>query len=406
MAMNAAVLPLPHALRRAALVDPFTYSLYACAPYRGCGHGCAYCDGRAEKYYVEGDFQRDIVAREDLPERLAAELQGLREWGPVSLGSGVTDAYQPCEAGHRLTRRLAAALDAMPDQREVGGMGPLPVVILTKSASILEDLDLWSRINTRAAVQVLVSITSLQEDLRRIFEPGASPFLARLEVLRRFKTAGCLTGALTMPFLPGITDDDASMRFLFDQLKSAGVDFALSGGLTLRPGRQKEHFFSVLREHRPELEAFYRELYREERPSGSPVRSYRAEQMKRIEQARKGSDLPWLLPHKHLRRLLEPPDELAIVFWQLGELYQARGVDIIRLRRSAKRYEAWLKACRTEFRRRRNLPSGWLALRLAQALDSGELAQVLDNAKLARFAERILRQRALLDPETLRLEAP
>ena len=404
--MQTSTASVSRALRRAALVDAFTYSLYACAPYRGCGHGCTYCDGRAEKYYVERDFERDIVARTDLPQRLAAELPRLREWGPVSLGSGVTDAYQPCEGQLRLTRRLAEVLAAMPDHREEGGMGPLPAVILTKSSAILEDLGLWSRINARAAALVLVSITSMDEDLRRIFEPGASPFGERLEVLRRFKVAGCLTGALVMPFLPGITDDVASMSSLFNELKVAGVDFALSGGLTLRPGRQKDYFFSVLREHRPDLVGFYRESFGEERPSGAPVWSVRAEQQRRIEQARQGSGLPWLMPHKAMRRLLLPHDELAIVFWQMGELYRARGVETQRLRQSAKRYEAWLKACRTEFRRRRSLPSGWLSLRLEQALESGEMASVLDNAKLTHFVKRLVRDGALLDHETLRLEDP
>lgn len=77
-----------------------------------------------------------------------------------------------------------------------------------------------------------------------------------------------------------------------------------------------------------------------------------------------------------------------------------------RLRWSAKRYEAWLKACRTEFRRRRSLPSGWLSLRLEQALESGEMASVLDNAKLTHFVKRLVRDGALLDHETLRLEDP
>lgn len=393
----------PRALRRAALVDPFTYSLYACAPYRGCGHGCAYCDGRAEKYYVEGDFERDIVARTELPERLTLELPKLREWGPVSFGSGVTDAYQPCEREHRLTRRLAEALAAMPDHREAGGMGPLPAVILTKSATILEDLDFWSHINARATVMVLVSITSLDEDLRRIFEPGASPFEERLEVLRRFKAAGCLTGALAMPFLPGISDDVPSMTVLFQRLKAVDVDFVLAGGLTLRPGRQKEHFLQVLRKARPDLENLYLELYREERASGAPVWSHRSEQLRRISAARRGLALPWLLPHRGLRRLLEAQDELGVLFWQMGELYGARGVDTRRLGQSAERYGTWLRERRTEFRRRRGLPSGWLADRLRQAVELGELAQVMDNAKLAHFAERIIRDRALLDPETLRL---
>ncbi len=403
--MKTPVVQIPRALRRGARVECFTYSLYACAPYRGCGHGCAYCDGRAEKYYVEGDFEKDIVARTDLPERLAAELPSLREWGPVCLGSGVTDAYQPCEREDRITRRLAETLAAMPDHREMGGMGPLPVVILTKSSRILEDLDLWTRINERAAVLVMVSITSLDEHFREAFEPGASPFEERLEILRRFKAAGCLTGVLAMPFLAGITDDAASMGGLFGRLQAIGVDFVLAGGLTLRPGRQKDHFLAVLRRHRPDLEAHYLRIYGEDRPSGAPLWSCRTEQTRRIEAARRGFHLPWMLPHRGLRRLLQPHDELGVLFWQMGEFYRARGVDTSRLEYSAKRYEAWLKARRTDFRRQRRLPSGWLVQRLEQATENGELAQVLDNAKLTRFAQQVILDRAILDPETLRLVA-
>ncbi len=62
-----------------------------------CGHGCAYCDGRAERYWVEGDFQRDIVARENIAELLRAELPRLRERAPIAVGSGISDAYQPVE---------------------------------------------------------------------------------------------------------------------------------------------------------------------------------------------------------------------------------------------------------------------------------------------------------------------
>lgn len=394
-----------HALRRGAMTDPFTCSLFACAPYRGCGHGCAYCDGRAEKYYVEGDFEKDIVTRPDLPEQLARELPTLREWGAVSFGSGVTDAYQPCEEGQRLTRRLAAALAEMPDQRGPGGLGPLPAVILTKSARILEDAALWSQVNTRAAVMVMVSITSLDERFREAFEPEASPFQARLEVLQRFKAMGFLTGALVMPLLPGITDDVASMRPVFERLKAIDVDFAMAGGLTLRPGRQKEHFLQVLHRHRPDLEGFYADLYREARPSGAPLWVYRSALMRRMGEARQGLELPWLLPHDGLRRLMEPPDELAVLFWQMEELFRARGVDTAPLAAARRRYEQWLKARRTDYRRRRTLPIGWLPCRLEEAATTGELAGVLDNPKLAEFAKRVVMERQLLDSVTLKLGA-
>ena len=389
----------PHALRRGAVADPFTHALFACAPYRGCAHACAYCDGRAEKYYVEGDFERDIVLRGDLPERLRAELPRLREWGAVCLGSGVTDAYQPCEGRHRLTRRIAQVLADMPQE----GLRPLPAVVLTKSARILEDLALWSRINEQAAVLVLVSITSLDEEVRQALEPGASPFAERLDILRRFKAAGCLTGALAMPFLPGITDDAASMATLFGRLEETGVDFVLPGGLTLRPGRQKEHFFSALRTFRPDLEPLYRDIYREDRASGAPTWAYRKDWMARLARVPRGR--PGLLPHAEIRRLLDPPDELAVLFWQMTGRYRERGVDTRPLEQAAGRYEGWLKERRAEFRRRRTLPSGWLVHRLEQAAADGELGRVLANPKLARFAGQIVLERAVMDPFTFRLQA-
>lgn len=389
----------PRALRRGFRPDPFTYSLFACAPYRGCGHGCSYCDGRAEKYYVEGDFEQDIVRRLDLPARLRAELSGLREWGALSLGSGVTDAYQPCEGEDRLTRQVAQVLASLPEE----GLRPLPVVILTKSARILEDLDLWTRINAQASVLVLVSITSLDERARGVFEPGASSFADRLEVLRRFKAAGCLTGALVMPLLPGITDNPDDVATLLRKLEEIGVDFTLPGGLTLRPGRQKEHFLEVLRRARPDLESFYRELFHEDRPSGAPTAEFRRTWHERLGQVPRS--LPWMLPHAGLRRLMEPQDELAVLFSQMGELYRERGVDTRPLRQAALRYDAWLKERRTAFRRRRTLPTEWLSASLEQAAKSGELGRILANAKLARFAERIILERALLDPVTLRLQS-
>jgi hypothetical protein len=80
---------------RSLLAEPFLVSLCrALAPYRGCSHGCRYCDGRAEKYYVEGDFERDVAARTNLPERVAADVTAgkmAKEWGAVCIGSGVND---------------------------------------------------------------------------------------------------------------------------------------------------------------------------------------------------------------------------------------------------------------------------------------------------------------------------
>ena len=83
---------LAQSIRRANLSGSFVVGKYSFSPYMACQHGCVYCDGRAERYYVEGDFERDIVVRENLPDLLAREIPRLREKGFVSMGSGISDA--------------------------------------------------------------------------------------------------------------------------------------------------------------------------------------------------------------------------------------------------------------------------------------------------------------------------
>ncbi|MCD1653803.1 hypothetical protein K7J14_03700 [Treponema zuelzerae] len=153
-------------LARARLPEAFLVSLYrALAPYRGCAHGCIYCDGRAEKYYVEGDFARDISVRENLPEIIARDVSagvGAREFGAICIGSGVTDVYQGVEAELGLTRKTLEILS------ETG----LPLVILTKSDLIQRDFDVISRFPK--AVVIFTATTINAADAARL-EPGASP---------------------------------------------------------------------------------------------------------------------------------------------------------------------------------------------------------------------------------------
>ena len=100
------------ALRKQNLPDTFLIGRYSFSPYMACSHGCTYCDGRAERYYVEGDFEKDIVVRMNLIERLLVELPKLRERATIVVGSGISDAYQPPETDARLMRKSAEVLSA------------------------------------------------------------------------------------------------------------------------------------------------------------------------------------------------------------------------------------------------------------------------------------------------------
>lgn len=387
------------ALRRGLLSEPFTNALYACAPYRGCGHACAYCDGRAEKYYVEGDFASDIIARRNLPDLLDIELGRLRERDShqrrplLSMGSGVTDSYQPAEAQLELSRRSAEVLLA---HRQ-------PAVILTKSALIRRDLDLWAELHRQAGCVLFMTITTTDETVRQHFEPGASSLIERFATLEAFKAVGIPTGILAMPLLPGICDSQSSLEALFARAGQAGVDFLMAGGLTLRPGRQKDHYLSVLQSFAPGLEGLYREAYAEERPSGAPMASVSRALQERVAPIQSASGLPWFLPHAVLRRILPEYEALHLLFCQMVEAYRAHRIDTRPLQTAARRYTDWLQEVRRGFNRQRSLPSDWIERQFLACLASSAWEELLGNTKLAAFSREIALRGRDWDWRSLRL---
>ena len=172
-------------LRAASLPEPFFASRYSFSPYMACGHGCAYCDGRAERYWVEGEFDRDIVVRTNVADRLDHDLSRVRERAPVAVGSGISDAYQPVEERLGLMRPAAGVLLRH----------RMPASVLTKSSLVVRDLDLWRGVNDAGGSILSVSLVFADDGLRRIFEPGASPVDGRMAaMLGNPKLAGFLRG--------------------------------------------------------------------------------------------------------------------------------------------------------------------------------------------------------------------
>jgi DNA repair photolyase len=386
----------PKLLKPASFPDNFTRSLYKIAPYSGCGHGCRYCDGRAERYYIEGDFERDIDIRDSIPERLAAELPFVREYGMVGFGSGVTDPYQPIEAINNISGRCARLLAESPR--------PLPAMIMTKSSLPFRDLEAWTRVNKRAGFMLLVSITSLDENLRTRIEPGASSFAERINLLKAYKEAGCITGALAMPLLPELSDSIESIHSLYSACIDSGVDFIMPGGLTLRPGRQKACYLETLADINNNVAEHTRALYVEDRLSGRPTLKTEFELNAKIKTVRNEYSIPYLLPHRIFAELLPPFDALRVLFHDMIELFHERGVDTTPLRNSADRFDGWLKSIKHEFRRKRSLPDHWLDERFSGAVMNNELKGIISNAKLLTFVSSVLTDGARLNYITLKLE--
>ena len=382
------------ALRRSRVSEPFFCARYALSPYRGCGHGCLYCDGRAEKYYIEGDFVHDVEERAWLPDALGAELRTVREKAFVSLASGVSDVYQPRERRLELTRRCAEAL----------ARHRFPAVVATKSNLVLRDLDVWSEIARESGFLLLTSIAILDEDLRSDVEPGASSIAERFEMLARFKDAGCATGVLAMPVLPGLSDDDETLDELYRRCAEVGVDCVIPGNLTLRPGRQKELFTMYIARSRPDLVPTYRRLYAEERASGNTEYGYRAALYRRFADLGAKHHLPPAIPHTVFAGRIGVACELHLVLSHMVSLYRNRGIDTHRLEIAVGRYRNWLDRTRVTFNRRRALEPSWVDDEVRLTFDDHERAtELLGNEKLAAFATRIVHDRAVLDYRTLEL---
>ena len=223
-------------------------------PYRGCTHSCHYCFARAFHSYLDlgigDDFSSKIVVKTNVVEVLRRELASPR-WGGDTIAMGTaTDPYQHCEGRYRLTRGVVEALADFAN----------PLSLLTKSTLIVRDLDVFRRLNEAAPLTVSMSVGTLDEDVRRVVEPGTPPGRRRLEILERFAEAGIRTGVLVAPVLPGLTDDDEHLDEVLAACAEAGVSWASAIVLHVRPGI-KEHFMPWMKRAYPWLYPRYVELY-------------------------------------------------------------------------------------------------------------------------------------------------
>lgn len=171
-------------------------------PYRGCEHGCTYCYARPSHEYLGFsaglDFERRIMVKEDAPELLRATFRSPR-WKPEVVAlSGNTDCYQPVERRLGITRRCV----------EVFAEFRNPVSVITKSALVARDADLFATLAAYGAVHVMCSITTLDGELARRLEPRAATPERRLDAIRTLTRAGVPVGVMVAPVIPGLNDSE------------------------------------------------------------------------------------------------------------------------------------------------------------------------------------------------------
>ena len=218
--------------------------------YRGCSHGCIYCDSRSKCYQFTHSFE-DIEVKQNAPELLEKALKSKRSKCMIGTGS-MSDPYMHCEKELRLTRKCLEIILKY-------GFG---AAVLTKSDMILDDIDLLDEINRTAKCVVQMTLTTYDDDLCRILEPNVCNTKRRIEVLEKMHERGIPTIVWITPILPFINDNEENVRSILNECARAGVkgviDFGM--GLTLREG-DREYYYAALDKYFPGLKEKYIRTY-------------------------------------------------------------------------------------------------------------------------------------------------
>ena len=218
--------------------------------YRGCTHGCIYCDSRSRCYQFTHSFE-DVEVKQNAPELLEKALRSKRKRCMIGTGS-MSDPYMHCEEQLRLTRRCLEIINRY-------GFG---AAIQTKSDRILRDIDLLDDINRSAKCVVQMTLTTYDDELCGILEPNVCNTKRRIEVLGMMQDRGIPAIVWLTPVLPFINDTVENITAILDECVRTGVkgviDFGM--GLTLREG-DREYYYAALDRHFPGMKERYMKTY-------------------------------------------------------------------------------------------------------------------------------------------------
>ena len=218
--------------------------------YRGCQHGCIYCDARSLCYQMNHPFE-DIEVKENALPLLEQALKGKRKKCMIGTGA-MSDPYMPLEEKLQRTRGALELIHRY-------GFG---VAIQTKSCRILRDLELLKAINDQSKAVVQMTLTTYDEQLCRMVEPNVSTTRQRAEALKIFRDAGIPTVVWLSPLLPWLNDTPENILGILEYCREAGVKGIINFGmgLTLRDG-DREYYYAALDRHFPGLKQRYIQTY-------------------------------------------------------------------------------------------------------------------------------------------------
>ena len=223
---------------------------YGMNVYRGCTHGCIYCDSRSSCYQFTHLFE-DVEVKQNAPELLEKELKSKRRKCMIGTGS-MSDPYMHCEEKLFLTRKCLEIILKY-------GFG---AAVLTKSDRILRDIDLLDEINRSAKCVVQMTLTTYDDNLCRIVEPNVCNTKRRIQVLEEMRQRGIPTVVWLTPILPFLNDTEENIAAILEECVRVGVKgiVCYNMGLTLRDG-DREYYYAALDKHFPGMKEKYRKRY-------------------------------------------------------------------------------------------------------------------------------------------------
>ncbi len=237
-------IPTKTILQRASHSEEWFGIDYNMNLYKGCCHKCIYCDSRSNCYQVE-DFDR-VRAKQNEIEILNQELKSKRKRGVIGIGA-MSDTYNPFEKEYLITRRALKLISYY----------NFGISIETKSDLIVRDIDLFKEINSKADLILKFTITTADDSLSKIIEPGVCVSSKRLEAMKKLSNEGLFVGTLLTPIIPFITDSEENIKEVIRLSYDNGAKFVFSmGGVTLREN-QREYFYQELDKLFPGLKEKY-----------------------------------------------------------------------------------------------------------------------------------------------------
>jgi DNA repair photolyase len=230
-------------------------------------------------------------------------------------GGGVGDLYQPPEKKYMIGKRILQTIYKY----------NFPVHILTKSTLVKRDTEIISAINKKSKAIVSSSFSSVDEDISKIFEPGVPSPAERLEMLQEFKQNGITTGMYLLPVIPFITDGYDFIDRTFRAAKEIDADFILYGGMTLKPGPQKNYFLNVIKRNYPSKSEYIQRAYGDNHSYGQARTAYYKKIDHSFAKAAKKYKIPTRIPLKFFREIVNINDLIVIIFEHIDHYRKLKG---------------------------------------------------------------------------------